>query len=77
MLKKKKMAAEIVRLTYRVKDLEERLCPCELHKWICINTEYDVGASPGDLTTYYTYKCQRCGKIKRTWEPFIECYEGE
>lgn len=77
MLKKKKMAAEIVRLTYRVKDLEERLCPCEQHKWICINTEYDVGTSPGDLTTYYTYKCQRCGKIKRTYEPFIECYEGE
>lgn len=68
MTKKKRMAAEIVRLTYRVKELEERLCPCEQHQFLTINAEYDVGTSPGDITTYYTYKCKRCGKTRRTWE---------
>lgn len=28
-----KLKAEIMRLTYRVADLEERLCPCEEHDW--------------------------------------------
>ena len=68
MTKKKRMAAEIVRLTYRVKELEERLCPCEQHQFLAINTEYDVGTSAGDITTYYTYTCKRCGKTRRTWD---------
>ena len=52
MLRKKKMAAEIVRLTYRVQELEERLCPCEQHQWIVIDMEsvYDPrGVDPKGL----------------------------
>lgn len=74
--KKKKMEAEIACLMYRVAELEERLCPCEQHKWIITRTEYDVGISPGDITTYYTYKCKRCGKTKRTWEMLRTWKEG-
>ena len=66
MFKKKKMAAEIVRLRYRVQELEERLCPCEQHQWIVIDKKIDFG-SFGDITNYYIYKCRRCGKTKRTW----------
>ena len=66
MFKNKKMAAEIVRLKYRVQELEERLCPCEQHQWVVIDTEIDFG-SFGDITNYYTYKCRRCGKSRRTW----------
>lgn len=74
--KKKKMEAEIARLMYRVAELEERLCPCEQHKWIITRTEYDVGTSPRDITTYYTYKCKRCGKTKRTMDMLPTWKEG-
>lgn len=69
---KRELKAEVVRLTYRVADLEERLCPCDDHDWKCIKTDWDVGHGVGDVETYYTYKCRRCGKTQRTWEPFLE-----
>lgn len=58
--KKKKMAAEIVRLTYRVSELEERLCPCEQHQWIMTGTKHNIN------NTIYIYKCRRCGKTRKT-----------
>lgn len=67
--KKIMLEAEIVRLTYRVKDLEERLCPCEQHQWLVVDMESICEPEPNDInneTTYYTYKCRRCGKSKRT-----------
>ena len=62
MFGKKKLKAEIVRLTYRVAELEERLCPCEQHLWLVTRTSYDMDV------TYRTYKCKRCGKTTKTWE---------
>ena len=70
LLGKKKMAAEIARLTYRVKELEERLCPCEQHQWLVTDMESVYEPDPYDIndeTTYYTFKCRRCGKTRRTW----------
>lgn len=72
MLGKKRLKAEIVRLTYRVAELEERLCPCEQHDWICTNTEWQVASGDGDMETIYDYKCKRCGKQMRTWMPFFQ-----
>ena len=81
MLGKKKMAAmaaEIARLTYRVKELEERLCPCEQHQWLVTDLEsvYEPDEyGINDETTYYTYKCRRCGKSKRTWR-ILHVWDG-
>ena len=54
---------EIVRLEYRIADLEERLCPCEDHDWKVIGSHehwlYEI-----EIETVYHYKCRRCGKYK-------------
>ena len=72
--KYKKMIDEIVELRYRVKELEERLCPCAQHQWLVTDTRYDVLDSSCYAETFYTYQCRRCGKIKRTYKilPTIE-----
>lgn len=63
---KRKMREEIVKLEYRVADLEERLCPCNKHDWKCIDT-YTTSFTNGlDFDTVYKYKCGRCGKTKET-----------
>lgn len=41
---------QIEALQYRIKELEERLCPCEEHDWKYIGM--------------FKYKCRRCGKEK-------------
>lgn len=61
-----KLKAEIVRLTYRVADLEERLCPCEDHDWAKIASETVFGLY--GLEFVRTYKCRRCGKVKEVYE---------
>ena len=64
----RKLSAEIAELTFRVRELEERLCPCESHVWKRVGEEY-VCLTCGDLDTVYYYKCSRCGKKKRTMFP--------
>ena len=77
MFGKKKLKAEIIRLTYRVAELEERLCPCEQHLWLPVKTNYDVGTAPGDITTWRTYKCKRCGKSVTTWDMLPTAKDGD
>lgn len=60
---KRRLRDEIVRLTYRVADLEERLCPCEDHDWKKVGSHYEFPC-PEDIETIYHYKCRRCGKYK-------------
>lgn len=54
---------EIMRLEYRVADLEERLCPCEDHEWKQVGS-HDVWIAPMDVETVFHFKCRRCGKYK-------------
>ena len=68
MFGRKKLKAEIVRLTYRVAELEERICPCEQHLWLVVDTNYEGDTGMGDGMTFYTYRCKRCGKICKTWK---------
>ena len=67
MFKTKRLENKINKLEYRIKELEECLCPCSQHDWIVIDQDYDVGTEPGDVTTWYTYQCKRCKKIVKTW----------
>jgi hypothetical protein len=63
---KRKLREEIVKLEYRVADLEERLCPCNEHDWKCIDTYCTSFTNGLDFDTVYKYKCRRCGKTKET-----------
>ena len=63
MLTRRMLKDEIVRLTYRVAELEERLCPCEDHDWKRIGA-HEIFPSPMDIVTVYHFKCRRCGKYK-------------
>lgn len=58
------LEAEIVRLTYRVAELEEKLCPCEQHDWVKLDFRFIGGTGRGDELTMYRYKCKKCGKQK-------------
>lgn len=65
MFGQEKLKAEIVRLSYRVAELEERLCPCEQHDWKRIGVDYTYDGI-GGYDTLYDYKCARCGKKTRS-----------
>ena len=68
MFGKEKLKAEIVRLSYRVAELEERLCPCGQHDWKRIGVDYTYDGA-GSCDTRYHYKCARCGKIMKDIRP--------
>lgn len=61
-----KLKEENIRLKCRVKELEERLCPCEDHDWKLVDTDYRFGCCVEDIDTIYHYKCTRCGKELKT-----------
>ena len=66
MITRRALKAEVVRLTYRVQELEDRLCPYEQHDYIKVDTEYEY--SPVGVDAIGVYRCKRCGKkIKRYW----------
>lgn len=62
MVTRRKLKAEIVKLTYRVAELEEKLCPCEQHDWVKVGYRLVGGTGRGDELPVYSYKCKRCGK---------------
>ena len=61
----KKLKDENQKLRYRIKELEERLCPCRSHDWKLVDTRYRLGSRVEDIDTIYHYQCARCGKEKR------------
>lgn len=64
----KRFLREVVtRLQYRVKELEERLCPAEDHDWKMTDSHYDMVA-PMDVQRVCNFLCKRCGKRKVEYE---------
>ena len=66
MVTKRKLREEIVRLNYRIADLEERLCPCEEHDWKEVDYYFTSCTNGWDFDTVYKYKCKRCGKLRES-----------
>lgn len=61
MFGRRRLKAEIERLTYRVKELEEQLCPCSQHDWITVSEETEFHAH--DMMLVRTHrKCKKCKK---------------
>lgn len=63
MFGRNKLKDEIVRLTYRVEELEERLCPCGDHDWKKVDYRLVSFTNGYDTDAIFTYKCKRCGKV--------------
>ena len=61
------MKEELMRLNYRVADLEERLCPCESHDWVATGHYLTASVSGYNIDVIYKYKCHRCGKTKESY----------
>ena len=61
-----KLKEENLKLKYRIKELEEKLCPCESHDWKLVGTDYRFGSCVGDIDTIYRYRCTRCSKELKT-----------
>lgn len=60
-----KKQRRIEALEYRVRELEERLCPCESHDWKRIGKRsFPNGV---ELDFEYKYKCTKCGKEEWKW----------
>lgn len=67
----KKLKMKLIEAQYRIKELEERLCPCEQHDWVEIHKEFVITCpTVADGEYLRTYKCRRCGKTikKYDWE---------
>lgn len=64
---KRKLREEIIHLTYRVAELEERLCPCEQHDLIETGMQFTM-LSERDSRYLRTYKCRRCGKVVEKYD---------
>lgn len=67
MITKRRLKAEVVRLRYRVDDLEERLCPCSTHDWAETDKEYTFPTGL-QCEILYHLKCKRCGKEAKKYE---------
>lgn len=77
MLTRRKLKAKIVEMTYRIEELEERLCPCQSHQWKYIEFDLNGGSGLGDEIVIYQYQCKQCGKRIRSIYPGLERRENE
>jgi hypothetical protein len=66
MERKRDLRDQIVRLQYRIAELEERLCPCEEHDWKRIGGYPVWGTGGYTFDATYVYKCRRCGKQRES-----------
>lgn len=62
-----KKRQQIERLKNRIERLEEIICPCGQHDWVCCGREHEMfGPS---VETEYQYVCKKCNKVMWSFEP--------
>lgn len=54
---------KIIELQNRIKELEEKICPCEQHEYIEVDREF-ISLECGNIDVKKRFKCRRCGKEK-------------
>ncbi len=66
-----KKSKKIAKLTARVAELEEILCPFNMHDWV--EVDYHLESFDGGYSTdvVHHYKCKRCGKYCETTKELI------
>lgn len=60
MLNRKELE-KMIRLEYRIKELEDKLCPYEKHDWVLVRNISSI-TSIGEVHNEYLMKCGRCGR---------------
>lgn len=66
MFGRRKLQNEVLELKYRVRELEQILCPFDSHDFKLIGST--VYVDPCDVYTIARYKCQKCGKEVTKYE---------
>jgi len=61
-IRKWKLEQKISTLEFRIKELEEKLCPCEQHDYIVVDKI--VKYNTYDVDYYEKRVCSRCGKTR-------------
>lgn len=59
---KRYLKEQIIRQEYRIKELEERLCPCGSHQYKWVDSRFVYNGF--DLDVVRRYMCKVCGKEK-------------
>lgn len=60
---KRKLREKLIRQEARIRELEEILCPCEMHSYVKTGWHYQSPSGKGsDLITVYHYTCRKCKK---------------
>lgn len=62
---------------YRIRELEEILCPAESHSWKQAGFYFASSTGMGDETTMYRYVCRKCKKRMETMHPIMACYDED
>lgn len=68
-----KYKEKIMEQEFRIRELEEKLCPYEKHDWVLVRTESNIDSYGLTIDTIYICKCGRCGKvIESNWPIYFK-----
>jgi hypothetical protein len=63
---RKSVRFDLMKRSYRIKELEDIICPAQSHDWVEVSSEFTItSAAPvvdGDMRV--TYECTGCKKFK-------------
>ena len=63
----RKLREKIINLEWRIRELENHICPFESHEWVQVGFSWDTSCNGMCIDTINHYRCSRCGKKKGVW----------